>query len=126
VLEELGVAAAGETASAADAQLVDRALVRLHARLEGKNLTTKAGVSWTLETVPDDAAECYAFMAAGVIVGRFGLPADRRAELIALSGEAERELRRLTYTPWDGGPTELDGVEDEESIDDMIDVIEEL
>jgi hypothetical protein len=125
-LQELGVLAAGETPSADDAQLTDAALVRLHSRLEGKGLTTKAGVSWTIATVPDYAGESYAFMAAAILAGRYGLPADRRAELMALSVEAEREIRRQTYTAWDGGPTELDGVQDPDSIDDMEAVIEDL
>jgi hypothetical protein len=125
-LQELGVLAAGETATADDAVLVDAALVRLHARLDDKGLTTKSGTDWTVETVPDAAAESYAFMAAATLASKFGLPADRRTELLALSVEAERELRRYTYTPWDGGPTELDGVADPDSIDDMEAVIEEL
>lgn len=118
VLEELGVLAPGETATADDAVLVEAALDRLHARWAGRGITAR-GVSsggvttydtpWTLDTVPDYAADSYTLMCSAMVAGRFGLPADRRQELLLLSVAAERELRAQVSAGWDETPTPIDG-----------------
>lgn len=117
VLEELGVLTPGESARAEDAATVEPALARLHARLSGRGLTVQrvsvegvtVATGWTLAAVPDFAADSYTLICAATLAGRYGLPFDRRQELLVLAVAAENELRAQTSARWDGWPTPVDG-----------------
>lgn len=66
VLRKLTVLAAGESADAADIELVEQKLDAVHAALETRGL-----LRWTLNDVPASAEEPYVFMAAYLAAPEF-------------------------------------------------------
>lgn len=88
VLQELGVLAAGETASADDAALVDAVVADVHAMLD-----KEVFVSWATSAIPDTVMEPLVMIVAARCAGRFGLPPDRRQELLALHEVAMGQIR---------------------------------
>lgn len=91
VLQELGVLAGAETAGSDDAALVEGVIDAQHAMLERQIFLT-----WTTATIPETVIEPLTAIVAARCAGRFGLPADRRAELIALAAEGMAELQTQT------------------------------
>jgi hypothetical protein len=105
VLQKLRILAAGESATAEDAVLVEGVIDALHAELQEEQLT-----SWTISAVPDQFSEHYAAIVASRLAlgGDFEV-ADKHAERLAL-GELMgwRTIRRLTSSGWSGDPTEAE------------------
>jgi hypothetical protein len=91
VLRELGVLAGAETASSDDAAVVEEMIDAQHAMLE-----RQVFVTWTTAAIPDTVYEPLALVLSARLAGTFGLPADRRAELIALAAEGMAELQTQT------------------------------
>lgn len=99
VLQELGVLAVGETATAEDAALVETTIDDQHAMLEREIFLT-----WTTATIPDTVIEPLTVVLAARLAGRYGLPADRRQELLGLAAIAMGEVRTQVQAETDTAP----------------------
>ena len=78
VLTYLGVLAAGETARAEDAALVDSAIDASHAMLRGLELAP-----FSTDEIPEWAQLPFRDYVAGTVVSDFGLGLQRRAEVLS-------------------------------------------
>jgi hypothetical protein len=100
VLQELGVLAGAETANADDAALVDAVIEDQHAMLDREILVT-----WSTSAIPDTVMEPLVLLVAARCAGRFGLPADRRQELLLLHDASMSQLRVQTAADTRPGAT---------------------
>lgn len=80
VLRKIKVLAAGEVASAEDAQLVEEKLRAVHASLKTHGL-----LRWTLQDIPDYAEEPYVMMCAFLVAPDFSQVAEPAYWSIGLS-----------------------------------------
>lgn len=94
VLQELGVLAAGETATAEDAELVECVCDAVHAMLHKEFF-----VDWTIEAIPLEVIEPLMAVCAARLSGRFGLSAERRRELLAYGVQGMSDLATQCQTP---------------------------
>lgn len=94
VLQELGVLAAGETATAEDAELVECVIDAQHAMLR-----KEVFVDWTLDAIPLEVIEPLMSINAARCARRFGLSAERRQELLNLAVIGMSALHTQCQTP---------------------------
>lgn len=99
VLQELGILATGETATAEDAALVETTIDDQHAMLD-----REVFVTWVTSAIPDTVIEPLTVVLAARLAGRYGLPADRRQELLTLAALAMGELRTQVQAETDTAP----------------------
>lgn len=97
-LLEIGVLAAGETASAEDQSLAEMKFDAVHASLGARGL-----LRWTLSDIPIWAEEPLVQMTAALLLKPFGMQPDDSGWT---GGEAE--IRRCIQVDWTGGPTEFE------------------
>lgn len=121
-LVALSANAENELRVRAGAALIEGVLVRLHARWAVRMPLIK----WTIDTVPEEAADSYVIGAGAMAASRFPIDPMRRRELLEMVPEAERELRRLISLPYDGYPTRIEDYPDPYGIEDMGDVVGNL
>lgn len=98
VLQELGVLAAGETATAEDAELVEDVICAVHAMLRREFF-----VDWQLDSIPPEVIEPLMAVNAARLAGRFGLSTERRRELLAFGVQGMSDLATQCQTP-EAGP----------------------
>lgn len=91
VLRELGVLAAGETATAEDAQVVEEMIDAFHAMLE-----REVFIDWSLDAIPQNIYEPLAAVVAARCAGQFGVAGPRLAELAALASQGMSDLHTQT------------------------------
>lgn len=91
VLRELGVLAAGETATAEDAQVVEELIDTQHAML-----ARELFVDWTTSTIPQNVYEPLAAIVAARGAGQFGVTGPRLQELLALAVQGMADLHTQT------------------------------
>jgi hypothetical protein len=94
VLQELGVLAAGETATAEDAELVECTIEAQHAMLR-----KEVFVDWDLTAIPLEVIEPLMQINAARLCGRFGLSTERRQELLSLAVIGMAALHTQCQTP---------------------------
>lgn len=112
-LQGLGVLAEGETPRAADAAAATEALEEVHQMLRGKGIANRQDLAWPVTLIPQFAARPYARLAGNLLADTFQLPAQRVAIMAQRAVEAEREIRRQTYTKYDGSPVTLEPYRDD-------------
>ena len=101
VLEHLQKLAVGETASAADASIVDEAITAARNSLDQLNV-----VEFDTAAVPEWAQLPWRDYVATKVASSFGLDAQRRTEHEARGQMALRDLRALTEAQWNSQPVE--------------------
>lgn len=94
VLQELGVLALGETATAEDAELVESVICAVHEMLRKEFF-----VDWSLDEIPSNVIEPLMGLNAARLAGRYGLSAERRRELLAFGVQAMSDLATQCQTP---------------------------
>ena len=98
-LEELGVAAAGQTASAEDQAVIDEAIEPVMSDLATRNI-----YAWgDPDEYDDDAFEHLAVLLANTKSRPFGIPPNEETRLLA-----ERRLRQLNLYVLSGQPQVVD------------------
>jgi ATP phosphoribosyltransferase len=91
VLRELGVLAAGETAAAEDAEVIEEMIDTQHAML-----ARELFVDWTTSAIPQNVFEPLAAVVAARGSGQFGVTGPRLQELLALAVQGMADLHTQT------------------------------
>jgi hypothetical protein len=101
VLQRMRVLGQGQTASAEEAAHVDQHIELLHSELAARGLAQIGTLTWTVDTIPDIAAEAYTAMAAFRASPLFG-----RQTTYDEYTFGEHLLRRVATAPMDEDPIE--------------------
>jgi hypothetical protein len=91
VLMELGVLAAGETATAEDAAVVESVAGAVHAML-----AREVFLDWSLAAIPQNVYEPVAAVVAARAAGQFGVTGPRLQELVGLAAQGMGDLQTQT------------------------------
>lgn len=94
VLKKLRVLAAGESADADDAAVVDAAVAEKHEQLINRGL-----VAWDVDSVPPYAVGPFVTIVAAECCDEFGVPEGRTVRLVAQGQLAEQELAKQVAGP---------------------------
>lgn len=107
-LQNLRQLGAGASPTAEDAEIVGEKIDNIHAGLAREGLTNDGAGVWTVETVPDFAAEPYIAMASAACGDTFHIPENRMVRLLLKEVETQAQMRRRVATLNDHQPVKAE------------------
>lgn len=108
ILQNLRQLGAGSAPTAEDAEIVGEKLANIHAELAREGLTNDGAGVWTIDEVPDFAAEPYIVMASSACGDTFHVPENRIVRLRLEAVEARTRIRRRVAALNDHAPVKAE------------------